>query len=117
MSEPKYLYHYTDSSSVQKIAESGYLAPSTGPGDCALGTGVYFTSKPPQSSNSTLLSNNYDGAAKYNADKVAAYIRVDADKVNYKSGQDKLGRDVYVVPGSGVNLSGAGAQGGYRKRY
>ena len=83
----------------------------------ALGPGVYFTSKPPQSSNSTLLTNNYDGAASSNAHKVAAYVRIDADKVNYRSGKDELGRDVYVVPGNGVDLTDKGAVGGYRKRY
>mmetsp|Transcript_30477 Transcript_30477/g.89788 ORF Transcript_30477/g.89788 Transcript_30477/m.89788 type:complete len:117 (-) Transcript_30477:861-1211(-) len=115
---PKHLYHYTDKDSIHKIATSGELRPSTDTrSDCALGPGVYFTSKPPQSSNSTLLTNNYDGAASSNAHKVAAYVRIDADKVNYRSGKDELGRDVYVVPGNGVDLTDKGAVGGYRKRY
>ena len=118
MSNPKYLYHYTDSRSIHKIASSGYLQPSQARhGDAALGTGVYFTTKPPQSSNSTLLRNNYNTDAAPRS-KVQAYVRVDADKVNYKSGHSRLQRDVYVVPGgNGVNLSKAGATGGFRKRY
>ena len=39
-STPKYLYHYTDSSSLHKISDSGRIKSSTGPGDCALGEGV-----------------------------------------------------------------------------
>jgi hypothetical protein len=39
-SSPKYFYHYTDSTSLKKIADSGYIKRSTGPGDCALGRGV-----------------------------------------------------------------------------
>ena len=39
-SAPKYLYHYTDSSSLNKISDSGRIKSSTGPGDCALGRGV-----------------------------------------------------------------------------
>lgn len=39
-SSPKYLYHYTDTSSLNKIADSGRIKGSTGPGDCALGEGV-----------------------------------------------------------------------------
>ena len=27
------------------------------------------------------------------------FVRVDADKVNYRSGRSELGRDVFVVPG------------------
>ena len=116
---PKHLYHYTDASSLNKIANSGVLRPSTGPGDAALGNGVYFTSKPPQSSNSTLLNNNYDGAARgISAQKVEAYVRVDASKVNAVSGVSRLNRDVWVVPtNSGLDLSKANPSGGYRKRY
>eukprot|EP00964_Phaeocystis_antarctica_P053011 scaffold31072_cov60-Phaeocystis_antarctica.AAC.5 len=37
---PKYLYHYTDSNSLNKISDSGHIKSSAGPGDCALGPGV-----------------------------------------------------------------------------
>ena len=105
---PKYLYHYTDSDSAGKIANSGRLKASTGPGDCALGQGVYMTAKPPKSSTSALLSNNYDGAAQsYGKDKVQSYVRVDADRVGAISGRRKLGRDVFVVPGD-LDLEGTG---------
>ena len=114
-SSPKYLYHYTDSSSLDKISSSGRLKASTGPGDCALGEGVYMTAKPPRSSSSALLNNNYDGAAsQYGSNKVDCFVRVDADKVGAVSGRDTLGRDVFVVPGRGVDLSKANAQIGYR---
>lgn len=113
-SSPKYLYHYTDSSSAAKIASSGSIHRSTGPGDCALGEGVYMTAKPPKSSTESLLSNNYDGAASsHGAGKVGSYVRVDADRVNAVSGRDTLGRDVFVVPGN-VNLSRSGARFGER---
>lgn len=113
-SSPKYLYHYTDSSSAAKIASSGKIRRSTGPGDCALGEGVYMTAKPPKSSTSSLLSNNYDGASSsYGSSKVESYVRVDADRVNAVSGRDALGRDVFVVPGD-VKLSRSGGHIGER---
>jgi len=120
MSNPKYLYHYTDADSIKKIASSGQLRPSLArTGDAALGSGVYFTSKPPNSSNATLMNNNYDSAASsVSARKVQSYVRVDADKVNAVSGKGYLGRDVYVVPTDRpLDLHNRGATGGYRKRY
>ena len=113
-SSPKYLYHYTDSSSLDAIERSGKLKRSSGPGDCALGEGVYFTAKPPRSSSSSLLANNYDGAAPHtSSSRVESYVRVDASKVDYTSGRDRLGRDVFVVPGD-VKLRKAGAYLGDR---
>ena len=113
-SSPKYLYHYTDRDSASAIASSGQLMASRGPGDCALGEGVYFTAKPPRSSSSALLHNNYDGGASAHTDsKVGAYVRVEADRVNYQNGRADLGRDVFVVPGD-VSLSQAGAKLGVR---
>ena len=110
-STPKYLYHYTDGDSLGKIADSGRVKPSSGPGDCALGSGAYFTAKPPRSSTGGLLQNNYNGGG--DASRVEGYVRVDTDRVNARSGRDELGRDVFVVPG-GVNLSKANAKLGYR---
>merc|ERR1712050_240691 len=106
---------YSDSSSLDKISSSGRLLASTGPGDCALGTGVYMTAKPPRSSTATLLRNNYDSAAfSYNSSKVQGYVRVDADKVVAVNGRKELGgRDVFVVPGD-VDLPHANAKIGYR---
>ena len=137
-SSPKYLYHYTDSSSLNKISDSGRIKSSTGPGDCALGRGVCahgmtqtlwlrslgitshlprvadMTAKPPRSSDSALLHNNYDGAASsVGSSKVRSFVRVDADKVGAVNGRDSLGRDVFVVPG-GVNLGKSSAKLGYR---
>ena len=113
-SSPKYLYHYTSSSSLDAIESSGKIKRSTGPGDCALGEGVYFTAKPPRSSTANLLSNNYDGAAtSHGRSQVESYVRVDADRVNYRSGRSDLGRDVFVVPGD-VKLSKASAYLGDR---
>ena len=117
MSSPKYLYHYTTEESFEKILESGHLLPSRGPGDTALGVGVYFTTKPPQSSNSTLLDNNYSKQGARDNAKVECYIRINADEVEYVDGRDRLGRDVFVVPGDeGVYLSDAGATFGPRLR-
>ena len=149
-SAPKYLYHYTDSSSLNKISDSGRIKSSTGPGDCALGRGVCaygmtrtlhpkrwqsgvtlgiqepppikshrprvadMTAKPPRSSDSALLHNNYDGAASsVRSSKVQSYVRVDADKVNAFNGRDQLGRDVFVVPGD-VHLAKSSAKLGHR---
>ena len=113
-STPKYLYHYTDTESLGSISSSGVLKQSTGPGDCALGEGVYLTAKPPRSSSASLLDNNYDCAASsVQPSKVDAYVRVDADRVGARSGRDALGRDVFVVPGD-LHLASAGASIGRR---
>jgi hypothetical protein len=113
-SSPKYLYHYTDSSSAGKIERSGRIHASSGPGDCALGEGTYFTAKPPRTSSDQLLSNNYDGASSsYDMSRVESYVRVDADRLPHRSGREDLGRDVFVVPGS-VKLSSAGGVVGHR---
>lgn len=114
---PKYLYHYTNDESARKIEQSGRIRASAGPGDCALGEGVYMTAKPPRTSSSSLLQNNYDGAGSAGkADLVEAYVRVDADLVRHSGGRGKqeLGRNVFVVPGD-VDLADAGAYIG--KRY
>ena len=118
MSDPKYFYHYTSHASAQAIMSSGQLHASTDPRDCKLGQGVYFTSKPPQTSNDHLLYNNYDGSARHHTAKVESFIRVDASKVGaYVDGRDRLrGRDVFMVPGN-VDLNGAGVKTGDRKRY
>lgn len=74
-----------------------------------------MTAKPPRSSDSALLLNNYDGAASsVGSSKVRSYVRVDADKiVGAVNGRDRLGRDVFVVPGD-VKLGSASAKLGYR---
>ena len=73
-----------------------------------------MTAKPPHSSASALLRNNYDGAASsVGSSKVRSYVRVDADKVSAVNGRDSLGRDVFVVPG-GVNLGESSAKLGHR---
>ena len=114
-STPKYLYHYTDTASLDNIASSGVIKRSTGPGDCALGEGVYMTAKPPRSSTASLLNNNYDGAAAHvDRSKVDAYVRVDNDRVGAISGRDQLGRDVFVARGD-LELSSAGASVGLRR--
>ena len=49
----------------------------------------------------------------FGRDRVESFVRVDADRVKYRSGRDELGRDVFVVPGD-VNLRKAGAKLGDR---
>jgi len=73
-----------------------------------------MTAKPPRSSDSALLLNNYDGAgSSMGSSKVRSYVRVDADKVRARSGREELhGRDVFVVPGD-VTL-GKSAKLGHR---
>ena len=115
---PKHLYHYTDASGAKAIAKSGHLRASKRiNGDCALGEGTYFTSKPPQTSTHNLLTNNYGRETRANMPKAQAYVRVDAASVKAKSGCKQLGRDVYVVPGNGVSLASVSAKIGQRKRY
>merc|ERR1712187_79829 len=111
-SNPTHLYHYTSTSSAEAIRSSGKIEASTRAGDCALGEGVYFTSKAPVCSKSSLLENNY-GNACADSSRVESYVKVDANKVNATSGKDRLGRDVYVVKGD-VDLASAGAS--VRKR-
>eukprot|EP00658_Telonema_sp_P-2_P063263 TRINITY_DN51986_c0_g1_i1.p1 TRINITY_DN51986_c0_g1~~TRINITY_DN51986_c0_g1_i1.p1 ORF type:complete len:120 (+),score=27.58 TRINITY_DN51986_c0_g1_i1:27-386(+) len=84
----------------------GRINASTRP--CALGEGVYFSAKPPRSSSSNLLKNNY-GPGSHNSSRVESYVRVDADSLpTVVNGREQLnGRDVFVVPGS-VVLSSAG---------
>jgi hypothetical protein len=115
-STPKYLYHYTEASSLSQIRDAGWLAPSTSASDTSLGAGVYFTAKQPRASSDALLRNNYDGAsAGVHASRVESYVRVDADRVGAVSGRDALGRDVFVAPSAdGVHLQGTGARFGYR---
>eukprot|EP01064_Diplonema_japonicum_P035090 TRINITY_DN74_c0_g4_i1.p1 TRINITY_DN74_c0_g4~~TRINITY_DN74_c0_g4_i1.p1 ORF type:complete len:138 (+),score=35.74 TRINITY_DN74_c0_g4_i1:48-416(+) len=110
---PKYLYHYTDKESATKIKATGTIKQSEGPGDCVLGKGTYFTSKPPSTQDSALLANNYDGHAK-KSEKVESFVKVKADKIpGLVDGRDKLGRDVFKAPGD-VNLFGACASTGSR---
>jgi hypothetical protein len=114
----KFLYHYTDASSAKAIVKSGYLNGSKGPGDCALGEGTYFTSKPPQTTTNHLLTNNYTTDSKHFYPKTQAFIRVDKSKVAAMDGSKRLGgRDVFVVRGDRVDLAKAGAKVGERKRY
>lgn len=56
---PKYLYHYTDKSSLSHIVDSGVIRASKGPGDCRLGEGVYATALPPRTSSEKLSKNNW----------------------------------------------------------
>ena len=40
---PTHLYHYTSSSAIESIKSAGTINASTRSGDCALGSGAYFT--------------------------------------------------------------------------
>lgn len=110
---PRHLYHYTDRESAQQIQEFGKISASCGPGDCALGPGVYATSKAPNCSSETLTKNNWNSSSK--TTRTEAYIRLDANKVTAQSGMDELGRNVWKVPGD-VDLKSANAKVGYRRR-
>jgi hypothetical protein len=111
-SNPKYLYHYTTDSSASAIKSSGRINASRGPGDCSLGEGVYLTGKAPKCRSDNLLSNNYGGSTSSKS-RVESYVRVDADKVGARSGQDQLGRNVWVVDGD-LHLKNANAKVGQR---
>ena len=106
---PKHLYHYTSGASLAQIQDSGVIRASRGPGDCALGVGVYATALPPRTNNASLVANNWGARKSASTSKVDAYVRIDADRVDYTSGRDALGRNVFKVHGD-VNLGLAAAQ-------
>ena len=82
----------------------------------ALGPGTYFTSKPPQCADMTLLANNYDGATHDSA-KVESYVKIatagiPSDVVRSMPG----GRDVHCVD-EGYTIDVSTAVTGHRKRH
>ena len=96
--DPKFLYHYTDKSSAEKIAETGLIKASQ---SGAMGHGTYMTAKQPRCSLDGLLTNNYGQAHPSNRrSQVDCYVRVDADRVRAENGSAELGRNVWKVPGS-----------------
>jgi len=107
-SSPHHYYHYTDRASAEAIKRSGRINPSTGPGDCALGTGTYVTPKAPNCSKANILSNNYGCAGSPGDNRADAYVKIPAGSVEAISGKDTLGRDVHVIRGA-VDLKSTGA--------
>jgi membrane-bound ClpP family serine protease len=75
---------------------------------------VYLTAKQPGSSTDGLLQNNYGDAHTASDTKVQGYVRIEADKIQARSGRDVLGRDVHVVPGTGLDIKKLGARFGSR---
>jgi hypothetical protein len=111
---PKDLYHYTTAENAEKIRESGKIVGSKEPGDCALGEGVYLTSRAPNCSNHTLNHNNWDGAGDHiPPNRTEAYVKIPAHAVNAYNGRRDLGRDVWVKPGD-LDLKECGATIGRR---
>ena len=109
-----YFYHYSTSENIQKIVQSGHIRPSTcTTTDALLGQGVYLTSKPPQSSDTTLTQNNY--AAGTHDPRVESYIRIPQDQLPNAYCQ-RTGRNVCVNPGP-IDLSKVNYGVGDRKRF
>jgi len=124
--DPKYLYHYTDTTGAEGISQSGTIAASTDGYD---GAGTYVTAKPPRCTSETLLRNNYGGGATGKDDsRVESYVRIDNDGGTLDANRlDCCDRDVwkvngdihlndhnaFVAPRSNNNSSG----GGSRRRH
>lgn len=96
--EPKYLYHYTTPEAAASISASGILQASS---DGLAGPGTYWTAKPPRSSTTNLLTNNYASASARDPSHVHSYVRMEND-----NGQDLAAmhvggqRDVWKINGS-----------------
>ena len=102
-----YLYHYTDSLSLQRIKESGFIKASTDETlDCTYGKGVYLTSlDPSHHSKETVAKNNYDGGWETGMmeGKMDSYLRIyipQSDPALHKVYSD---RDIYLYRGN-LNL-------------
>ncbi|GAM27162.1 hypothetical protein SAMD00019534_103370, partial [Acytostelium subglobosum LB1] len=108
-------YHYTDEAGLKGIKESGQIRPSTNTQtDAAYGTGVYFTEKMPQASNSTLFVNNFDGAS-HDPNKLQYYVRVPASEVP-DAYQVNSKRNIVLLPTDQPFDLPKSAQFGERKR-
>ena len=111
--KPISLFHYTTKKNALAILRSKRLKASTiKPGkDAVYGEGQYFTSLPPWADETSLLQNNYDGAArrgKRGNERLEAWIEINprdlfTKKVRLKQvpPDEVSGRDIYVKPGSG----------------
>jgi len=109
-------YHYTDSKGIEGITSSGKIQPSTNTRTDALyGVGAYFTQKPPQCSDSTLLNNNYGGSNR-SAALTEYWVKVPASQMDKISCPKSKGRSVCVVPG-GIDLTNVNYSVGRRARY
>ena len=102
--DPKYLYHYTTSDAAASIEASGCIQGSQGGW---AGSGTYLTAKPPRSSTSNLLANNYGSATARDASYVSDYVRLNTDTLSASYVGD--GRDVWKANGD-VHLE---EHGGY----
>ena len=113
---PKYLYHYTSPAGLAAIRDSGVIKASRGPGDCALGAGVYATALPPRTNDAALVANNWGPQKSASTAKVEACVRIDADRLGgYTNGRAELGgRDVFRIPGD-VKLDAVDARCTFRK--
>ena len=73
--EVLYFYHYTSITAAKEIIMKGEIRPSEAAcGDAAFGDGVYLTTLKPDLGITTIMNNNWGGAARDK--KVEAYFEL-----------------------------------------
>ena len=112
-----YYYHYSTPENVLSMVQSGQIKPSTNTTtDALLGQGVYFTTKPPQTSDAKLCQNNYNHDRDRGYDeRLEAYIRIPQEQLPDTTCL-RQGRNVCVNPGS-VDLNEVDFKVGTRARF
>lgn len=95
------LYHYTSDEGLRGIQRDGVIRSSADTTrDAILGRGVYLTSLPPETKDTDLMKNNWDGNRNFYSskqDNLSQYIQF--CKKDLPSAQKSEGsRDVWRVP-------------------
>lgn len=99
-------YHYTNSSAVQKIIDTGMIFESTDGGpDAMFGTGVYGTKMTPSAGKRAIASNNWAGGwnskERHGHVDYAFKIKIPKNKVK---DYPLSNRHIYLHPGK-IQLS------------
>lgn len=95
-----YVYHYTTISALRKILDTKVLRASEDQlTDSSLGRGVYFTRMRPNSSDSRLLTNNWNGA-QTSTSRLRAYVGVRVEDLGRRLHCMDTERSVCVVKGN-----------------
>ena len=94
------VYHYTSRAALDRILETGVIKPSRNAvTDAMMGAGVYLTPLRPNSKDSTLSQNNYDGSRIGRSDpRTEVYIGFWEHELDHLKCTDPRGRRVCVVP-------------------
>ena len=98
-----YFYHYTSIKAAKDIIVKGEIRPSDAAiGDAAYGDGVYLTTLKPDLGKTTIMNNNWGGAARDK--KVEAYFELLMPASKVVRAEDQSQRDIQVHKG-GLKLS------------